>query len=106
LEKKVKPRLPEDRRDGPTGQRRLDLPHDQVEQGRQEERGGTEHEREATAAVSATTPVGTSKSTWPTVKKALAAKASVLFRPATSRKRVLMPQMKDAASLVNRVSSR
>ena len=44
--------------------------------------------------VSATTPVGTSKSTWPAVKKALAAKASVMLRPASSRNSVLMPQMK------------
>jgi hypothetical protein len=40
------------------------------------------------------------------VKNALAAKASVLLRPASSRKRVLMPQMNDAASVVNRVSKR
>ncbi len=56
--------------------------------------------------VSATTPVGTSKSTWPTVKKALAAKASVLLSPASSRKIVLMPQMNDDASVVSTVRVR
>ena len=56
--------------------------------------------------VSATTPVGTSKTTIPRVKKALAANASVLERPASSRNSVLMPQMNDAASVVSRVSSR
>ena len=56
--------------------------------------------------VSATTPVGTSKMTWPTAKKAFAANASVLLRPASSRKSVLMPQMNDEASVVSRVSTR
>jgi hypothetical protein len=40
------------------------------------------------------------------VKKALAANASKLLRPASSRKSVLMPQMKDAASVFPSVSSR
>jgi hypothetical protein len=50
-------------------------------------------------------PVGTSKMTMPAVKKALAAKASVLLRPASSRKIVLIPQIRDAASVLpsNRV---
>ena len=56
--------------------------------------------------VSATTPVGTSKSTMPAVKKALAANASRLLRPASSRNSVLMPQMNDAASVFPSVSSR
>src|SRR5215813_426199 len=56
-------------------------------------------------AVSATTPVGTSKITWPAVKKALAAKACVIERPASSRKRVLMPQMNEAARVESRVSA-
>ena len=56
--------------------------------------------------LSATTPVGTSKITCPAVKNAFAAKASVLLRPASSRKSVLMPQMKDAASVDSKVSSR
>ena len=56
--------------------------------------------------VSATTPVGTSKSTMPAVKKALAENASRLLSPASSRKSVLMPQMKDAASVFPSVSSR
>ena len=56
--------------------------------------------------VSATTPVGTSKITCPSVKKAFAAKASVLLRPASSRKSVLMPQMNDAARVVSSVSTR
>jgi hypothetical protein len=55
---------------------------------------------------SATTPVGTSKTTWPRVKKALAAKACVLFSPASSRKRVLMPQIREAARVDSRVSPR
>ncbi len=56
--------------------------------------------------VSAITPVGTSKSTIPAVKKALAANASRLLRPASSRNSVLMPQMKEAASVLPSVSSR
>ena len=56
--------------------------------------------------VSATTPVGTSNRTWPTAKNAFAANASVLFSPASSRNRVLMPQMNDAASVVSRVRTR
>src|ERR1700682_5134974 len=55
--------------------------------------------------VSATTPVGTSKSTCPTVKNALAAKASVMERPASSRNSVLIPQMKDDAKVENKVSA-
>jgi hypothetical protein len=56
--------------------------------------------------VSARTPVGTSKTTWPAEKKALAANASRLERPASSRNSVLTPQMNDAASVVRSVSSR
>ena len=56
--------------------------------------------------MSATTPVGISKTTIPTVKKALAANASALFSPASSRKIVLIPQMNDEASVVSRVSVR
>ena len=56
--------------------------------------------------VSATTPVGTSKITCPNAKNPFAAKASVLDRPASSRNRVLMPQMNDVASVVRSVSSR
>ena len=52
------------------------------------------------------TPVGTSKTTMPAVKKALAAKASRFERPASSRKIVLMPQMNDAASVLPSSSSR
>jgi len=40
------------------------------------------------------------------VKKAFAAKASKLLRPASSRKSVLMPQMNEAASVFPSVSSR
>ena len=56
--------------------------------------------------VSATIPVGTSKSTMPAVKKALAANASRLESPASSRKIVLMPQMNDAASVFPSISIR
>ena len=49
--------------------------------------------------VSATTPVGISKTTIPAVKKAFAEKASRLLSPASSRNSVLMPQMNDAASV-------
>ena len=56
--------------------------------------------------VSATIPVGTSKSTCPAVKKALAVNAWVLLSPASSRNSVLMPQISDAASTVSSVSSR
>ena len=56
--------------------------------------------------VSATTPVGTSKMTIPAVKNALAAKASVLLNPASSRKSVLIPQMNDAASVCSSIRIR
>ena len=56
--------------------------------------------------VSATIPVGTSKSTMPPVKKALAANASRLERPASSRKIVLIPQISDAARVFPSMSSR
>ena len=56
--------------------------------------------------VSASAPVGTSKITMPAVKNALAANASALLRPASSRKRVLMPQMNEAARVDSSVSSR
>ena len=55
--------------------------------------------------VSATTPVGTSKSTSPAVKNAFAANAWVMVRPASSRKRVLIPQMNDDAKVESSVSA-
>ena len=51
--------------------------------------------------VSATTPVGTSNRTMPAVNRALAANAAVAFSPASSRNSVLMPQMNDAARVLN-----
>ena len=48
------------------------------------------------------TPVGISNKTKPAVKKALAANASMLLNPASSRKRVLIPQINDAARVFNR----
>ena len=57
-------------------------------------------------AVSATIPVGTSNSTIPAVKKALAANASRFERPASSRKIVLIPQISDAARVLPKISSR
>jgi hypothetical protein len=56
--------------------------------------------------VSATIPVGTSKMTIPPVKKALAANASRFDRPASSRKIVLIPQIRDAARVLPSRSSR
>ena len=56
--------------------------------------------------VSATIPVGTSNRTIPAVKKALAAKASRLVSPASSRKIVLIPQMNEAASVLPSISVR
>jgi len=47
--------------------------------------------------VSATTPVGTSNNTCPTVKNALAANACPMLSPASSRNNVLMPQIIDEA---------
>ena len=49
--------------------------------------------------MSATIPVGTSKSIIPAVKNAFAANASRFESPASSRKIVLMPQISDAASV-------
>lgn len=46
--------------------------------------------------VSATTPVGISKTTVPAVKAALAMKTSKMSSPAASRNRVLTPQMTEA----------
>ena len=51
--------------------------------------------------VSATTPVGTSNSAMAAVKAALARNTWKMDRPASSRKSVLMPQIRDANS-VNR----
>ena len=53
--------------------------------------------------MSATIPVGTSKSIIPAVKNAFAANASRFERPASSRKIVLMPQIRDAASVFPRM---
>jgi hypothetical protein len=50
---------------------------------------------------SAITPVGTSKIIIPAVKAALATNAPVSESPASSRKRVLIPQIKDAARVCN-----
>src|SRR6266511_1965643 len=50
--------------------------------------------------VSATMPVGTSNTTIPAVKNALAANASRLLSPASRRKSVLIPQMNEAASVL------
>jgi hypothetical protein len=51
-------------------------------------------------------PVGTSKMTMPAVKKAFAANASRLERPASSRKIVLIPQINDAARVFPSSSTR
>jgi hypothetical protein len=53
---------------------------------------------------SATTPVGTSKATMPTVKKAFAANVSDTLRPASSRNSVLMPQIVDEAKVDSSVN--
>jgi hypothetical protein len=50
-------------------------------------------------AVSATTPVGISNSTMPTVNAALAMKTSKMSSPASSRNSVLTPQITDAESV-------
>ena len=47
--------------------------------------------------VSATTPVGISNSTIPAVKNAFAANACPMLSPASSRNRVLIPQIIDDA---------
>ena len=44
------PETEQDRGDGPAPERRVDLPHDQVEQGRDEQGAGTQHVRELPAA--------------------------------------------------------
>jgi hypothetical protein len=46
--------------------------------------------------VSATTPVGTSKITMPAVNAALAMNTSKMSSPASSKNKVLTPQMTDA----------
>ena len=56
--------------------------------------------------VSATTPVGISKTIIPAVKNAFAANASRFESPASSRKSVLMPQMNDAARVLPRIRVR
>jgi hypothetical protein len=56
--------------------------------------------------VSAITPVGISKPTCPAVKNALAVNAPALLNPASSRNRVLTPQMNDAASVESNVNVR
>jgi hypothetical protein len=49
---------------------------------------------------SATIPVGISNSTIPAVKNPLAANASKLFSPASNRKIVFTPQIRDAARVL------
>src|SRR3954471_7620759 len=51
-------------------------------------------------------PVGTSNSTIPAVKNALAANAWKFERPASSRKIVLIPQISEAASVLPSSSTR
>ena len=63
------------------------------------------HERAPATHMSATIPVGTSNMTMPAVKKALAANASRLLSPASRRKIVLMPQIREAAR-VSRAGAR
>jgi hypothetical protein len=46
------------------------------------------------------TPVGISNSTKPAVKNAFAANASVLLKPASRRKRVFIPQIREAAKVL------
>jgi hypothetical protein len=53
---------------------------------------------------SATTPVGTSNATMPTVKNAFTVNASVTVSPASSRNSVLIPQIIDEASVDSSVS--
>ena len=53
-------------------------------------------------SVSAITPVGMSQRTIPTVKNALAPKASVLLKPASSKKRVLTPQINEFERVLRR----
>jgi len=55
---------------------------------------------------SAITPVGISNSINPRVKKAFAAKASVLLNPASRRKSVLIPQISEAARVLKSRSVR
>src|SRR6478609_10188237 len=55
--------------------------------------------------VSATTPVGISKTSMPAVNSAFAANASKLVSPASRRKRVLTPQMNEAASVLPSTST-
>jgi hypothetical protein len=50
-------------------------------------------------AASATTPVGTSKMTIPAVNAAFATNASVSESPASSKNRVLIPQISEAANV-------
>ena len=52
------------------------------------------------------TPVGTSKITIPAVYAALATNASVMLSPASSRNRVLTPQISEAASVWSRTRIR
>ena len=56
--------------------------------------------------VSATTPVGTSNSTMPAVKKAFAANVCPMLSPASSRNNVLMPQIIDDAPVDTATSVR
>ena len=49
--------------------------------------------------VSATTPVGTSNTIWPALKVALTSITRKMSSPASSRKRVLTPQMIEVASV-------
>ena len=82
------------------------LPHDQVQQGRAEQRRRPEQEREPPAPGVRHDPGRDLEEHLPTVKNALTVNAWVLSSPASSRNSVLMPQMNDAASVVNSVRTR
>ena len=55
---------------------------------------------------SAMTPVGISKRTIPTVKKALTVNACIFDNPASSKNRVLIPHISEADNVESRVSIR
>ena len=96
----------QDRRQRPADERRLGLPHVQVQELERSSVAAPRRNEKRRPRVSATTPVGTSKSTWPAEKNAFAANASAFDRPASSRNSVLTPQMNDAANVVRSVSVR
>ena len=87
-------------------ERRLDLPHDEVEQRGAEQRGGTEQEREPPSARVGDDAGRDLEEHLADGEERVGRERLGVVEPGVSRNSVLMPQMNDADSVVNRVRTR